>query len=178
MIEEADEVRGLDLTVVLILLVVAVGGAVDVALDGPDRLSAHLVFELAMIGISLGAAAYLGRGWVGARRRLARAQEDLAIRQRERDEWRASAERSLASLGEQIGRQFDRWGLSPAEREVALGLLRGHSVRRMALSSGRSERTIRQHAVAVYRKSGQSNRSEFAGFFLGSLLVPEGRADG
>ena len=36
----------------------------------------------------------------------------------------------------------------------------------------KSERTVRQHAVAVYRKSGLSGRAELAAFFLEDLLLP------
>ncbi|MEZ4588093.1 MAG: LuxR C-terminal-related transcriptional regulator [Gemmatimonadales bacterium] len=178
---DAEELEGrsLDLTIVLILVAVAVGGMADLLLDAPGPgLSPHLVFELVLIVVSLGAAIYLARGWLGARRVLAATRKDLATRERERDHWRASAERSLASLGEEVGRQFDRWGLTRTERETALSLLRGQSVRRIATDTGRSERTIRQHAVAVYRKSGLSNRAEFAGFFLGSLLVPDSSDEG
>lgn len=175
---EELEGRSLDLTIVLILVAVAAGGTADLLLDAPGPgVSPHLVFELALIGLSLGAAVYLARGWLGARRVLAETRKDLATRERERDRWRASAERSLRSLGEEVGRQFEQWGLTRAERETALCLLRGQSVRRMATDTGRSERTIRQHAVSVYRKSGLSNRAEFAGFFLGSLLVPESPDD-
>jgi hypothetical protein len=33
----------------------------------------------------------------------------------------------------------------------------------------RSERTVRQHAVAVYRKAGVAGRAELAAFFLSGL---------
>ena len=36
----------------------------------------------------------------------------------------------------------------------------------------RSERTVRQHAVSVYRKSGLAGRAELSAFFLEDLLLP------
>lgn len=66
------------------------------------------------------------------------------------------------------------WGWYAAERETALMLLKGHSHKRIGRLTGRSERTVRQHAVAVYRKSGCAGRSELAAFFLEGLLLPEG----
>jgi len=68
------------------------------------------------------------------------------------------------------------WGLTPAEREVALLLLKGQSHKQIAYTTGRSERTVRQHAVAVYQKSGLSGRAELAAFFLEDLLLPEASA--
>ncbi len=42
----------------------------------------------------------------------------------------------------------------------------------------RSERTVRQHAIAVYSKSGLAGRAELAAFFLEDLLLPQqGRRD-
>jgi len=41
----------------------------------------------------------------------------------------------------------------------------------------RSERTVRQHAVAVYRKSGLAGRAELSAFFLEDLLLPRSAED-
>ena len=59
-----------------------------------------------------------------------------------------------------------------AEARVALMLLKGLSHKRIARDTQTSERTVRQHSVAVYRKSGLSGRAALAGFFLESLLLP------
>jgi len=90
--------------------------------------------------------------------------------------WRAEAEEALRGLGAAIDRQFERWGLSPAEREVALHLLKGLSLKDAALERKTSERTVRQQALAVYRKAGLAGRAELAAFFLEDLLLPPGEA--
>lgn len=57
--------------------------------------------------------------------------------------------------------------------EVTLVLIgEGFSLKRIAALTGRSERTVRQHAVAVYDKSGLAGRAELSGFLLGDLLLP------
>jgi len=48
-------------------------------------------------------------------------------------------------------------------------LLKGQGHKQIAAATGRSERTVRQHAVAVYQKSGLGGRAELAAFFLDSL---------
>lgn len=92
----------------------------------------------------------------------------------ERDAWRRSAESVLAGLGQAIDRQFTAWGLTPTEREVALLLLKGYGHKQVAAQTGRGERTVRQHAVAVYQKSGLAGRAELAAFFLQDLMLPGG----
>src|SRR5690606_27259970 len=91
---------------------------------------------------------------------------------RERDLWRARAEQLLRGLGEAIDAQLRSWRLTPAERETALLLLKGLGHKEIAAVCGRSERTVRQHAVAVYRKSGLGGRAELSAFFLEDLLLP------
>jgi DNA-binding NarL/FixJ family response regulator len=68
--------------------------------------------------------------------------------------------------------RFEAWGLTPAERDVALGLLKGKSHKVIAYETGRSERTVRQHAVAVYQKSGLGGRAELSAFFLEGVMLP------
>ncbi|MBW2294436.1 MAG: helix-turn-helix transcriptional regulator [Deltaproteobacteria bacterium] len=107
-----------------------------------------------------------------ARRSLGQAEGQLAENEAERDRWRARATRLLHGLGEEIDIQFERWSLTPAERQVALLLLKGLGHRQAASVLDRSERTVRQHAVSVYRKSGLAGRAELSAFFLEDLLLP------
>jgi DNA-binding CsgD family transcriptional regulator len=156
-----------------LLGIIAVAGTVDLVLDRPERwLTLHTVYELSLIVLSLGGAVWLWRGWRRAELQGDRLQRSLAVRQAERDAWRAQAEKALAGLAVAVERQFEAWQLTPAERSVALQLLKGASHREIAARTGRSERTIRQQAAAVYRKAGVEGRAELAGWFLEGLPLP------
>lgn len=154
-------------------LAMMAGAVTDLVLDRPERwLSLHVFFEALLALLSLGLAVTLYRGWRGASREVVELQHTLDARQAERDRWRESAQRLLEGLGEAIDAQFGAWELTPAEREVALLLLKGYSHKRIARLTDRSERTVRQHAVEVYRKSGLGGRAELAGFFLEDIPAP------
>jgi len=156
-----------------LLTAIAVFGAVDLVLDRPESpWSFHVLFELTFVALCLAAVLQLWRGWAGASREVARSRRDVRDREAERDRWRAQATRLLAGLGVEIEAQFDRWSLTPTEKEVALLLLKGLGHKQAAAVLSRSERTVRQHAVAVYRKSGLAGRAELAAFFLEDLLLP------
>ncbi len=175
--DEDGEAGGVPLVVAGILLLVAVGGAIDLASDKPESwLSAHVLFELAMMATSFSFAVYLWRGWRRASRSLAMTRRAFAARHEtlsaERDQWRASAQSALAGLGAAIDHQFAAWKLTPTEREVALLLLKGYGHKQIAGATQRGERTVRQHAVAVYQKSGLGGRAELSAFFLEDLLLP------
>ncbi|HEU5209629.1 MAG TPA: helix-turn-helix transcriptional regulator [Longimicrobiales bacterium] len=169
----------LPLLLVVALASIVVGGTVDLVLDRPERwLSFHVIFESLMIAGALLMATTLWLGWWRAERSLGEMRARLEARKAERDEWRENAQKALQGLGLAIHKQFDAWGLTPAEREVALLLLKGYSHKHVASATGRSERTARQHAAAVYQKAGLGSRAELAAYFLEDLLLPEGERAG
>lgn len=174
MIEESngESDRGLRILLALVLLASMIGGAVDLALDAPDSLlSPHAIYEILLVAASMTAFFFLWRGWFRARHAVSNVRHQLAEQAAERDAWRASAEAALAGLGRAIEQKFNAWGLTPAESEVALLLLKGRSHKEIAYLTNRSERTVRQHAVAVYQKSHLGGRAELAAFFLDDVTL-------
>ena len=156
-----------------VLLLIVVSGTVDLVLDAPDSWrSIHVIYEIVLIVGALATTALLWLRWIRAERSLSTTRRALHEHQAERDAWRASAERALLGFGAAIDDQLSRWGLTAAEREVALLLLKGKSHKAIAYETGRSERTVRQHAVTVYQKSGLAGRAELAAFFLEGVVLP------
>jgi len=170
--EYADGPR-IKLLLAAIFSFIVVGGVIDLVMDAPTALlSAHVLFEVTMVAVSLGAATYLAAGWYNADARRVASEVESAQLRRDQIEWESSSAELLSGLGSAISDQFDTWSLTPAEARVALMLLKGLSHKRIARDTQTSERTVRQHSVAVYRKSGLSGRAALAGFFLESLLLP------
>ena len=167
--------RRLRVLLAVVLVATSVGGAIDLYLDAPDSSwSAHAIYEIVLITVAMATSIVLWRGWWRSRQTLVEAQQMLQTHAAEREAWRASAEAALADFGKAVDERFTAWGLTPTERDIALRLLKGHSHKQIAFETGRSERTVRQHAVAVYQKSGLGGRAELSAFFLEDLLLPQG----
>ncbi len=163
----------LPLLLALALGSIVVGGSVDLILDQPQSwISFHVIFELLMLSGALLMATTLWLGWWKAEASLEDMRERLEARKAERDEWQENARKALEGLGAAVDAQFRAWQLTPAEREVALLLLKGYSHKHVATATDRSERTARQHATAVYHKAGLGSRAELAAYFLEDLLLP------
>jgi len=163
----------LHLVLAVLFALIMVAAAWDLAMDRPPSLwSLHTLAEATLVLMSLGAASYLAWGWYSALREVRSLEVEVAERRAERDAWRDRAGRLLEGLSEAMSDQFVAWELTGAERETALMLLKGYSHKRIGKLTDRSERTVRQHAVAVYRKSGLAGRSELSAFFLEDLLLP------
>jgi len=97
---------------------------------------------------------------------------DLEAARSQGEKWRNEARGYLNGLGEAIETQFGQWNLTEAEREVALLLLKGLSMKEIASVRETSERTVRVQARALYTKSGLSGRAALSAFFLEDLLAP------
>lgn len=132
----------------------------------------HIVFEGVMMALALAGSVIMWRQYRAVHQRANQLSVDLEVARREAQRFREEAHEALRGLGEAIDHQFTRWGLSPAEREIGLLLLKGLSHKEIAGIRSTSETTIRQQALAVYRKSGLSSRAELSAFFLEDLLLP------
>ncbi|NOX67881.1 MAG: response regulator transcription factor [Gammaproteobacteria bacterium] len=107
---------------------------------------------------------------------LARTRQGLGEAVAEAEQWRSENRQLLMGFGIAIQNQFDRWKLSRAEAEVGLLLLKGLSRKEIGEVRQTSERTAREQARALYRKSTLSGRSTLSSFFLEDLLPPSGAA--
>ncbi len=147
--------------------------ALDLISDarGGIRLS-HLLLEGSVLATSLAGVAALGRSLARARRSVNALSRELATSRAEATVWRGEARGLLEGLGAAIDRQFARWCLSQAERDVGLLLIKGFSLKEIAVLRDTSERTVRQQAQAIYRKAGVGGRAELSAFFLEDLLLP------
>ena len=157
---------GLFVAIVVLIGVDLVGDAAT----GADGL--HLLVEGVVMGLALGGVGALWRGFRAAEARAARLDVDLEAARIEASRYKAEAHEALRGLGDAIESQFERWQLTPAEREVGLLLLKGLTHKEVADVRATSEPTVRQQALMVYRKSGLRSRSDLSAFFLEDLLLP------
>jgi len=86
--------------------------------------------------------------------------------------WRQEASQLLKGLSDAIDEQFVLWQLTIAEKEVALLLLKGLSLKEIAEIRNVSEKTERAQSFSIYAKSGLSGRAQLSAFFLEDLMVP------
>ena len=90
------------------------------------------------------------------------------------ESWKQKAADTMKGFSQLISAQFDEWGLSNAEKEVALLLLKGLSIKEISYVRGTSPGTTRQQATSLYEKANISSRAELSAFFLEDvLLVPQ-----
>lgn len=70
--------------------------------------------------------------------------------------------------------RFAEWGLTPAERDVALFAIKGMSTAEISVLRSTSEGTVKAQTNAIYRKAGVSGRSQLLSLFIDDLMRDEG----
>jgi DNA-binding CsgD family transcriptional regulator len=143
--------------------------------EEPDLTFQQILLELAepvLIVLAVAGVVHL----LGRMRRQHEEQlsllRDLQVARTEGAQWRADMRQLLRGLGDAIDAQFERWKLTPAEREIALLMLKGLSHKEIAVIRDASERTVRQQARTIYSKANLSGRAALSAFFLEDLLLP------
>ncbi len=161
-------------------LLMACLAAVDLVSDLREGTTiSHVVVEGTILLVGFFGAALVARKLVRVTRLAQAASEEartlagkLAKSAADAERWRSEARDLMRGLSQAIDEQFDRWQLSPAEKEVGLLLLKGLSHREIAAVRVVTEATARQQARAVYKKAGLSGRHDLAAFFLEDLMLP------
>lgn len=158
--------------IITILSTVAFLTAVDVYEDWIEGAAlSHIIPEVFVIIFATGIGLYLMIRTLRARKKvLEQAEEEL---QRARDaaqDWQATVQSLSQGITDAITAQFVSWGLTSAEQEVGFLLLKGLSIHEVAAIRETSERTVRQQASEIYKKSGLSGRAQLSAFFLEDLF--------
>ncbi|MEM9344438.1 MAG: LuxR C-terminal-related transcriptional regulator [Pseudomonadota bacterium] len=98
----------------------------------------------------------------------------LAIRNARRRTERAETALRAASgaFMEVLEERFTDWGLTPAERDVALFAIKGMSTQEIAALRETSDGTVKAQTAAIYRKAGVSGRPQLLSLFIDDLMEP------
>jgi len=86
---------------------------------------------------------------------------------------RAAREKLRLASGafmEVLAERFDEWGLTPAERDVALFAIKGLSTQDIAALRETSEGTVKAQTAAIYRKAGVTGRPQLLSVFIEELF--------
>lgn len=79
-------------------------------------------------------------------------------------------ERAAAAFEDLLEDRFANWGLTKAERDVAVFAIKGLSVPEIARLRQTSEGTVKAQTAAIYRKAGVSGRPQLLSLFIEDMM--------
>ncbi len=78
---------------------------------------------------------------------------------------------ATGAFGALLEEKFAKWGLTPAERDVALFAIKGMSTREIAELRDTAEGTVKAQTNAIYRKAGVAGRPQLISHFVEDLMT-------
>ncbi len=160
----------------IVLVVFAAFFITDIALDLNAGIPlTHVWHEAALFVLALGATIWQLRLIVQKNGHISSLSTELLETKKSYQEWKEKAHANTQVLGQLIENEFGIWHLSQSERDVALLLIKGFSMKEIADIRHTHEKTVRQQATSIYKKSGLSGRQELAAFFLEDMLSLPGK---
>ena len=156
---------------ILIFTTVVAASAADLVADlshGAD--TDHIVKEAIIVGISIAAIAWLLSGLRQQRLEIKSLQHELDTVNRPQTPPRKYVLEARKKLGNVVTQQFSEWMLTGSEIEVGWLLLKGLSLKEIAIVRNTQEKTVRQQASSIYKKAGVSGRHAFSAWFIEDIL--------
>jgi DNA-binding CsgD family transcriptional regulator len=93
---------------------------------------------------------------------------------RDRKEAEERLRRASGVFMEVLYERFADWGLTPAERDVALFAIKGLSTAEIAAVRATSEGTVKAQTNAIFRKAGVTGRPQLLSLFIEDLMRDDG----
>lgn len=163
--------QGKEPVLILILSVVVLASGADLVADlSHGTTKTHILQEAAIVAISVLAIAWMIMGLRRQAREIELLKAELAELSDESmapKKYILEARKTLSSV---ISQQFEEWKLTESEADVGRLLLKGLSLKEIAVLRQTLEKTVRQQASSIYRKAGLSGRHSFSAWFIEDIL--------
>jgi len=156
---------------ILIFAIVVVASGADLVADlshGAD--TEHIVKETIVVSISTIGLAWLLWGLRQQRLEIRSLQQELETANSPQAPPKKYVLEARKKLGNVVTQQFSEWMLTGSEIEVGWLLLKGLSLKEIAMVRSTQEKTVRQQASSIYKKSGVSGRHAFSAWFIEDIL--------
>lgn len=149
--------------------------ALDIVTESDSLTLAEFLKDAFTILLTIGAA--VGVAVVALRMQVQHEEKldlirDLEIARSEGSGWRSMVQSHLAGLRAGVDQQFKEWGMTDAERDIGMLILKGMSHKEIAALRDTSDATVRQQAQAIYRKAKLPGKSAFSAYFIEDIFSP------
>jgi DNA-binding CsgD family transcriptional regulator len=162
---------GKETVLILVFAIVVIASGADLVADlshGAD--TEHMVKEAFIVGLSMLAIAWLMWGQHRQRLEIRSLQQELEAANNSQLQPKKYVLEARKKLGNVVSQQFSEWLLTGSETEVGWLLLKGLSLKEIALLRNTQEKTVRQQASSIYKKAGVSGRHAFSAWFIEDIL--------
>lgn len=130
----------------------------------------HVAKEAMIVVMSLFAIAWMMSGLRQQKLEIQALQYELESMDKPRVIPQKYVVEARKKLGTVVAQQFSEWKLTDSEADVGWLLLKGLSLKEIAMLRSTLEKTVRQQASSIYKKSGVPGRHAFSAWFIEDIL--------
>ena len=163
--------RSKEIVLILVFAIVVVASGADLVADlshGAD--AEHMIKEAIIVFLSMLAIAWLLRDLHQQRLEIRSLRQELDTANRSQAHPKKYVLEARKKLGNVVTQQFSEWQLTGSETEVGWLLLKGLSLKEIAMLRNTQEKTVRQQASSIYKKAGVGGRHAFSAWFIEDIL--------
>ena len=154
-----------------ILLLIALSSGIDLATDLSHGAAAdHIAKEGVIVLMSLITILWLIAGLRAQMKQISELKQQLKASKHPEQLPPEYVVKARKQFSEVVNQQFTDWKLTASEAEVGWLLLKGLSLKEVAVVRNTLEKTVRQQASSIYKKAGVNGRHAFAAWFLEDLM--------
>lgn len=155
----------------LLYLIFAGVFLVDIILDRQAGVpQIHIIHEFVLFALAMMAAIWQSYLLVKRGKLLSSTLKLYDQALKDHENWKNMSKNSAKEIRGLIDMQLESWTLSASEKDVAILLIKGLTMKEIAQLRGTHEKTVRQQATNIYKKSSLTGRNELSAFFLEDIL--------
>jgi len=160
-----------EIVLILIFLSFIFISGIDLLQDSSEGADfSHIAQETVILTLSL-----LALGWLLFNLRqhaieIKKLREELLVTEKPASPPEKYILEAKVSLSHVIRQQFDEWQLTNSEKDVGWLLLKGFSLKEISVLRETHEKTVRQQASSIYKKTGLNGRHSFSAWFIEDAL--------
>lgn len=156
---------------ILIFAIVVIACGVDLIDDlshGAD--TGHIFKEAIVINISFVAIIWFLLGLHQQKLEIKSLRQELEAAKNPQAKPEKYVLEARKKLRDVVTKQFTDWMLTDSEIDVGWLLLKGLSLKEIAIVRNTQEKTVRQQASSIYKKAGVGGRHAFSAWFIEDIL--------
>ncbi|AZG35044.1 MULTISPECIES: helix-turn-helix transcriptional regulator [Shewanella] len=160
-----------DVAIIVLLLLITLFKLFDIIADLQLEIPAwHIAQESILVLLTIVGSIYLGYDLIRSSRQVKALGFKLANADKQINNMSSKMRAARQEYSQTIAIQFDTWGFTKSEQQVALLLLKGLSFKEIAEVRLTKEKTVRQQASTIYSKAEVDGRHTFSAWFMEDFI--------
>lgn len=160
-----------DVFIVILLLLITLFKLFDIFADLQLGIPAwHIAQESILVMLTVVGSIYLGIDIIRGSRQVKALRTKLAKADKQINNMSSQMRAARQEYSQTIAAQFDAWGFTKSEQQVALLLLKGLSFKEIAEVRLTKEKTVRQQASTIYSKAHVDGRHTLCAWFMEDFI--------